>query len=113
MTRLEARTTGRATVVGLYALYCIYERAADAHSAFSRFTRCLNQARRYQELDVRSLLLEAGLLGAPGGAGGGGPRRLVAGGLSVTQRGFQFLLQPSDRQLWAVLREYISGAEAA
>lgn len=73
----------------------------------------LLRARRYQELDVRSLLLEAGLLGAPGGAGGGGPRRLVAGGLSVTQRGFQFLLQPSDRQLWAVLREYISGAEAA
>ncbi len=68
---------------------------------------------------MRSLLLEAGLLGGPGGpgggggGGGGGPRRLVAGGLSVTQRGFQFLLQPSDRQLWAVLREYISGAEAA
>ncbi|KAG2490638.1 hypothetical protein HYH03_011029 [Edaphochlamys debaryana] len=70
----------------------------------------------FSELDVRGLLVEAGLLGFPEGPaaaaavrrGGGGP-----GGLAVTRKGFHFLLQPSDRQLWAVLREYVSGAEAS
>ncbi|KXZ52981.1 hypothetical protein GPECTOR_8g352 [Gonium pectorale] len=65
----------------------------------------------YADLDLRALLMEAGLLALPqhvGGRPAGG-----GGGLAVTRAGFQFLLQPRDRQLWAVLREYISGAEAS
>ncbi|GIL88467.1 hypothetical protein Vretimale_15373 [Volvox reticuliferus] len=61
------------------------------------------------DLDLRGLLMEAGLLAFPSGPGGGGVRG--GGGLAVTQRGFHFLLQAPDRQLWAVLREYIKFAE--
>ncbi len=53
---------------------------------------------------------------AAGSSGGGRPALRGGAGsssLAVTQRGFHWLLQPGDRQLWAVLREYISGAEAA
>ncbi|KAG2428431.1 hypothetical protein HXX76_011551 [Chlamydomonas incerta] len=91
----------------------------------------LLRARNYKELDIRSLLVEAGLLAflsdaaaaavanaAAGSSAAGGGRPATRGGagsssLAVTQRGFHWLLQPGDRQLWAVLREYISGAEAA
>jgi hypothetical protein len=66
------------------------------------------QSRSYRDLDLRGLMMEAGLLAFPSGRAGGGG----GGGLAVTQRGFQFLLQPPDRQLWAVLREYIRSAEA-
>ncbi|GLI70388.1 hypothetical protein VaNZ11_015169 [Volvox africanus] len=61
------------------------------------------------DLDLRGLLMEAGLLAFLSGPGGGGARG--EGGLAVTQRGFHFLLQAPDRQLWAVLREYIKFAE--
>lgn len=59
----------------------------------------------------------AAVANAAGGSSGGG-RPATRGGagsssLAVTQRSFHWLLQPGDRQLWAVLREYISGAEAA
>ncbi|GIL63092.1 hypothetical protein Vafri_17067 [Volvox africanus] len=61
------------------------------------------------DLDLRGLLMEAGLLAFPSGPGGVGARG--GGGLAVTQRGFHFLLQAPERQLWAVLREYIKFAE--
>ncbi|MEW5304728.1 MAG: hypothetical protein WDW36_007320 [Sanguina aurantia] len=48
-------------------------------------------------LAVRRLLASAGLLSSANG--------------SVSERGFHFLLQPPDKQLWTVLHEYIKEAE--
>ncbi|GLC45934.1 hypothetical protein PLESTF_000714000 [Pleodorina starrii] len=71
----------------------------------------LLRSRNYPDLDLRGLMLEAGLLAFPSGPAAAGVRG--GGGLAVTQRGFHFLLQPPDRQLWAVLKEYIKFAEGA
>jgi transcription initiation factor TFIIH subunit 4 len=53
-------------------------------------------------LDVRALLVGAGLAAREPGSGH-----------AVTRAGFQFLLADTYGQLWAVLRQYVAGAEAA
>ncbi|GBF95756.1 general transcription factor IIH subunit 4-like [Raphidocelis subcapitata] len=55
---------------------------------------------RHEPLDVESLVLSGGLIGA-------GKRRQLSGA------GFRFLLMPTTSQLWVLLREYIRSAEGA